>query len=96
MRDIPHDTKLADSVRRVSVDIYSPQGGWSGFVYKIVMATVLMGIFLVLMQGGAQSWFEAGVAERVARLAFLVVVGGAIYGVALLGLGLRPGQLRQP
>jgi len=76
--------------------VYRPQEGWRTFALRILVASALMAAFLIGFHGDARIWFEAGVLERVTRLTLLVIGGGAIYGVALLGLGLRPAQLRQP
>ena len=73
--------------------VYQPLSGWALFLVRVFAASALMGLVLVWGSGDFDSWIEAGVWERIGRLAFWVIVGIMVYGVAIFALGLRPTQL---
>ncbi len=58
------------------------------------------GLVMVLVIGtlipAAEAWFDASAIHRAAWLAGAVTAGVAVYGLALLGMGLRPRHLRRP
>ena len=73
---------------------HRPRPGWGAFVVKVALANVAMTVFLVYMRGGEELWFDADITTRSLRLALLVVVGAAIYGLCLAASGVRLRHLR--
>lgn len=69
--------------------IYQPQPGWILFLFKIVLAVVLMGIGVALAAGNGAEWLAATAAERTTKLGWIVLLGGGIYGGCLWLLGFR-------
>ena len=70
--------------------IYSPQPGWSVFLFKLALALAAMSAVLWFAAGSAAAWLTAGAATRAAWLAGIVALGGATYFAALWLLGFRP------
>jgi putative peptidoglycan lipid II flippase len=68
---------------------YAPAGGWGLFVAKVVVAAGVLAGVLALLAVPAATWMQAGLAERVARLALATGAGGAAYFGALWLLGFR-------
>jgi len=75
--------------------IYTPQGGWPAFLFKLAVAVSLMGIVLWFGTGSTDQWLHASGAHRVAHLAAVVAAGAATYFIALWALGFRPSQFSQ-
>jgi putative peptidoglycan lipid II flippase len=71
------------------MDIYIPQPGWGSFVFKLLAAVLVMGVFLVFAQGSAEFWQSASLSERCLRLTILVIFGALSYFATLWGLGFR-------
>ncbi|HXF66783.1 MAG TPA: murein biosynthesis integral membrane protein MurJ [Burkholderiales bacterium] len=69
--------------------IYAPQPGWPAFLAKLFAALCVMGAVLWFASGSDASWLAMGAGERAARLAGLVVLGAAVYFLALRLLGFR-------
>jgi putative peptidoglycan lipid II flippase len=78
-------------LRRESV--YLPSEGWSAFLLKVVAAGVLMAVTVFWLGGDVHSWINAGVMERVLRLALCVGAGAMVYFSSLFVLGIRPKHL---
>lgn len=76
--------------------VYRPRPGWGLFALRVVVACVLMGVALWWAADEQALWSTRTLAERAARLAVLVLGGGAIYIGALWLGGLRPAHLAQP
>ena len=72
--------------------IYLPQAGWAVFLLKVLIAVYAMAMVLWLSAGVPGEWLQAGAAERAARLAGVVTLGGVTYLAALYVLGLRVGD----
>jgi putative peptidoglycan lipid II flippase len=70
------------------------QPGGRKLLIQIVVASALMAAFLVWFGGDVQSWLAASTMHRVGWLAAIVTGGAAVYFVALLVMGVRPGQFR--
>ena len=68
---------------------FQAQPGWPSFLLKILIAVLLMSAALVWAMGAEQTWLVVS-AERVWRLALLVVLGGGSYLGLLWLLGFRP------
>jgi len=70
--------------------IYSPQPGWLGFTLKVAAAVLVMSAVLWFTMGSAMQWLQAGWQWKTGVLAGLVLLGFAVYGACLFGLGFRP------
>lgn len=74
--------------------VYRPQPGWGRLLRQGVLAALLLGVVLSLGGVGDLSvWLAWSSTERVLRLVFWILVGVAVYGLALLALGVRPRHL---
>ena len=69
---------------------YAPVAGWGMFLAKIVVAGGVLAGVLAMLVGPASTWLQAGLSERVVRLALVMAAGGAGYFGALWLLGFRP------
>ncbi|RMF96498.1 MAG: murein biosynthesis integral membrane protein MurJ [Gammaproteobacteria bacterium] len=67
--------------------------GWGRFLAQVLVAAGLMGGVLVWLLPDTPAWLAAGLLERCAWLAAAVAGGAALYALALLLAGVRPGQL---
>jgi len=74
--------------------VYSPTAGWARLLLQIAVAATLMVLLLREFLPPQSAWIEAGVLLRCGWLATAVAAGLAIYGSALLAMGVRPAQLR--
>jgi len=57
---------------------------------KIILANVLMLVFLLGFNAGADEWIEWSNLTRLGNLAFLCIGGGVCYALGLLIVGIRP------
>ena len=71
-------------------NVYQPQAGWLVFLLKLTAALCVMGLVLYFAMGEASAWMKYGVAQRIAYLGGLVVLGGISYFSTLFLLGFRP------
>jgi putative peptidoglycan lipid II flippase len=60
------------------------------FLAKIVVAGGVLAGVLAMLVGPASTWLQAGLTERVVRLAIVMAAGGVAYFGALWLLGFRP------
>lgn len=74
--------------------IHRPRPGWSGFIAKIVFATLMMAAFVIFLRGEPLAWTEADITLRVTRLSLMVIGGAAVYALCLLSVGIRARHLR--
>lgn len=72
---------------------YRPESGWGRLLVRIAVAASVMALVVGWGAGSASAWIEAGVLERVTRLALCIVSGAMVYIVAILLLGVRPKEL---
>lgn len=79
-------------LRRAAV--YKPEAGWGRLLLQIAVATGLMVLLLKEFLPPLSAWLEAGLLTRCLWLLVAVAAGLAIYGSALLAMGIRPTQLR--
>jgi putative peptidoglycan lipid II flippase len=70
--------------------IYAPQPGWLAFFAKLVVALVVMGGVLWVLDRPTAWWIAAHWSERAGWIAVLVTAGGAAYFAVLFALGFRP------
>ncbi len=69
--------------------VYRPEPGWAIFTLKLALAVYVMAAVLWMTTGTVTEWLAAAAAERIARLAGVVVSGAAAYFAALWALGFR-------
>ncbi len=74
--------------------VFTHAKGWSPLLWRFAGANVLMTLSLLWLNRPLAWWLQSGVADRSLWLALTIAVGGAVYVLALLALGLRPGALR--
>jgi len=70
--------------------IYTPERGWGAFLLRLAIALSALAAVLWFASGESAEWLRVGAAERAARLAIVIALGGATYFGALLLLGFRP------
>ncbi|HSD68841.1 MAG TPA: murein biosynthesis integral membrane protein MurJ, partial [Woeseiaceae bacterium] len=68
--------------------------GWSALLWRFAGANVLMIVSLRWLHRPLEWWLQNGITDRSLWLALTIAVGGGVYLLALLALGLRPGALR--
>ncbi|MDH4021701.1 MAG: murein biosynthesis integral membrane protein MurJ, partial [Gammaproteobacteria bacterium] len=83
---------LYRGLRRAAVLAHAP--GWGWFLLRVMVATVAMATLLVVFAPPTSAWLEASLGLRCLWLAAAVGGGALAYGGVLLGLGLRPADLR--
>jgi len=83
---------LYRGLRRDKIVVHS--SGWSLLLLRFFGANAAMTVAIVWMQRPLDWWVGAGVPDRSLQLGAVVIVGAAVYFVALLLLGLRPSQLK--
>ena len=71
-------------------EIYTPLPGWRAFLFKVVLATLLMSLSLWLCADWVGRWDQDGMLLRAARLTGVIVIGVAVYFGTLLAAGIRP------
>jgi putative peptidoglycan lipid II flippase len=75
--------------------VYDRQPGWTRYLLRLGTACAAMTIALLAALHGAPDFTVIGKWERIGYLAALVGGGGAVYLIALLAMGFRPGDLRE-
>lgn len=72
--------------------IYTPQAGWTGFLFKVFSAVLLMCGAILLVYGSDAAWMQPGFAHRAIRLLGVITLGALVYFAALWLMGIRPAQ----
>ena len=76
--------------RRLRRDgVYRPEPGWGVFAFRVVTATIVMGVLVVFLAGPLADWLAPGELRRVGHLAWVLLAAIALYFAVLLVLGLR-------
>lgn len=70
-------------------NVYRPEPGWGLFAFRVVAATVVMGVLVVFLAGPLTDWLAPGEWRRVGHLAGVLLGAMAVYFAALFALGLR-------
>lgn len=70
--------------------IFQPQPGWPVFFSKLVIAVLIMAGALISIMWLMPCWEQGNMAERLFRLAVVVITGVLVYFLALSRLGIRP------
>jgi putative peptidoglycan lipid II flippase len=74
-------------------DVYQPDAGWGRLGLQVALATVAMGLLLVLLVPALPAWLDAPRIERIGWLAGAIFAGAGAYAVSLWAMGLRPAHL---
>jgi putative peptidoglycan lipid II flippase len=74
--------------------VFTHGKGWSPLLWRFAGANILMTLSLLWLRRPLDWWLQSGMADRSLWLALTIGVGGGVYVLALLALGLRPGALR--
>jgi putative peptidoglycan lipid II flippase len=82
-------TKLA------KLKVYRPQAGFGGFLSRVLLANIAMGV-LLLFPAGQSSWANLAASARVLNLALWIGLSIAAYVLTLVLAGLRPRHLLLP
>lgn len=69
--------------------VYQPASGWSGFLLRLLVATLVMVVVLLLLLAQWQYWDQWGMIERVLHLLALCLAGLFSYLLALWLMGIR-------
>jgi len=69
--------------------IYQPQPGWLGFIARVVVALLVMGVVLWWGAGDSAYWLQATLWQKLVYLIGLVSLGVVVYFAALWLMGLR-------
>ncbi|HRN81983.1 MAG TPA: murein biosynthesis integral membrane protein MurJ [Nitrosomonas europaea] len=72
-----------------SQGIYQPLPGWGIFIFKILVALIVMGAGLWLAAGNSAEWFVLTATERAIKLGLVVILGGIGYFACLWMLRFR-------
>lgn len=68
---------------------YQPLPGWAGFLLRVLLALILMGLALWFAAGTSVSWLHADLWHKLLKLSGLVALGVLVYFGSLWVLGLR-------
>ena len=71
------------------------QPGWTLFLIRVVLASSIMGFLLLWIVPPLANWLDYSITERVLRLSVYIAVGGGVYAISILVLGIRFNQLIQ-
>jgi putative peptidoglycan lipid II flippase len=80
-------------VRRAGLS--APRPGWPRFLLRLGLACAAMLTALLAARAVVGAWPELAPAQRIVHLAWTIGLGGLAYAAALVGLGLRPKDLRE-
>jgi putative peptidoglycan lipid II flippase len=75
---------------------YAPRPGWWLFLGKLAVALAVLGALLAWLAGAASFWLNAGLWDKVARLAGVIAAGAAVYFATLYLLGFRLADFNRP
>ena len=70
-------------------DLFQPQPGWTAFLFKLIVAVLVMSGVLLGLMHFMPAWDQGGMLERLLRLGGLVAAGVVTYFSVLLLLGFR-------
>ena len=77
------------------LQIFQPQPGWPAFMFKLLMAMLVMGGALWVGMGTEQQWLQGNLMQRGMHLAWLVPLGASAYFATLWLLGFRLGDFKR-
>jgi putative peptidoglycan lipid II flippase len=73
-------------------NIYKPGKSWANFMIKVIFANEIMAFFLYFCVD-SNLWSKWTALDRSLNLVFWVILGGLIYAISLLIVGIRPRNL---
>nr|WP_314899352.1 murein biosynthesis integral membrane protein MurJ [uncultured Deefgea sp.] len=73
-------------------DLFTPQPGWMSFIFKLIVAVLLMALALYGAMQLMPAWSQGHMPIRLLRLGTLVAAGMVVYFAALGLFGFRPRQ----
>jgi putative peptidoglycan lipid II flippase len=73
-------------------DLFTPQPGWMSFIFKLIVAVLLMALALYGVMQLMPAWGQGHMPIRLLRLGALVAAGMVVYFAALGLFGFRPRQ----
>ncbi len=74
--------------------VYRPIKGWVGYLIRLGAANVVMALLLIMAVNTVGSWSDLLIYERVVTMAVVCCLGGAVYLLVLLILGVRMADFR--
>ncbi|MBU3696745.1 murein biosynthesis integral membrane protein MurJ [Dechloromonas sp.] len=77
------------------LQIFQPQPGWPAFMFKLLMAMLVMCGALWVGMGTEQQWLQGNLIQRGLHLAWLVPLGASAYFATLWLLGFRLGDFKR-
>ncbi|MDP3539339.1 MAG: murein biosynthesis integral membrane protein MurJ [Azonexus sp.] len=75
--------------------IFTPQPGWLPFIFKMLLAMLVMAVVLWFGMGSEASWLKNGTLGRLLHLSWLVPLGAGAYFATLWVLGFRLGDFKR-
>ena len=72
--------------------IYKPGKNWANFIVKIIFANEIMALFLYVCVDRDQ-WLAWAAFDKAFNLALWIALGGLVYAISLLFIGIRPSNL---
>lgn len=76
--------------------LYQPRSGWKLFIFRLLMANTILGIWLWFGSGELNTWITSHALWRIGHLSFLLLSAVVIYFVALWLSGIRLHHLLMP
>jgi putative peptidoglycan lipid II flippase len=70
-------------------DVYKPQAGWFMFMSKLAVAVIAMAVALHFAAGSDAVWLAYKLLPKMMHLLGLLVLGSAVYFLALWLMGIR-------
>lgn len=76
-------------------EVYRPEAGWGRVLLSVGVACGAMVASLLWQSGSLPLWIESDAPARATRLTLLILIGIAVYGIALVVGGLRRSHLEK-
>ena len=76
--------------------VFRPRPGWGGFLARVAVGNLALGLGLWMVRGEPAAWTEAEAASRAFRLCAFVGAGMMLYAAVMLALGMRPRDFAAP
>lgn len=73
--------------------IYTPDPGWLSFLARVLLACAVMALVLHYGVAAMTQWEAWGLRQRAVQLLLWVAIGGGIYFLSLILLGVKPAQM---
>ena len=80
----------------VTRGVFRPRPGWGGFILRIAIGNLILGVGLWALRGESAAWAEAEAASRAFRLCAVIGTGMMLYAMVMLALGIRPRDFAAP